>query len=595
MDIDSAGDGTCLDSELLHLPELSPLALKTNPQIAEDLFDQWLSLPETGRLVKSLINDTKAGTPLNAIGSSNSLNAAEGNTLPSVFPAASTPPLSPRSSSGSPRLSKQRSSPPLSSPLKLVTEPGREVIPQVALIAITYELETYNLWCDVICLQFYFKNGRPPPKEQEEHFFSRINDFFKHLDGLRMHEFKPLTKEICKLPTFFSAALFRKIDSNCTGIVTRDGFIKYWVEGNMLIMDTETQVFRILKRQNCNYLSQVDFKPILQELLATHPGLEFLKSTPEFQERYAETVVYRIFYYINRSANGRLTLRELKRGNLIAAMQHVDEEEDINKVLRYFSYEHFYVIYCKFWELDTDHDFLIDKGNLIRYSNHALTYRIVDRIFSQQLIFRFHCEYFLSELAVFYRFKCIDLDENGVLTSNEMQFFYEEQLHRMECMAQEPVIFEDILCQIVDMIAPEKEDNITLRDLKQCKLSGNVFNILFNLNKFVAFESRDPFLIRQEREDPSLTEWDRFAHTEYIRLSMEEDGEDASNGNAYKIDMMLPGRCPLVKKKDLCPGICSMELINCCCPLLRTCKKYACLLEYWKTELKKVLQRELLC
>jgi len=50
---------------------------------------------------------------------------------------------------------------------------------------------------------------------------------------------------------------------------------------------------------------------------------------------------------------------------------------------RYFSYEHFYVIYCKFWELDTDHDFLIDKENLVRYGNHALTYRIVDRIFSQ--------------------------------------------------------------------------------------------------------------------------------------------------------------------------------------------------------------------
>ena len=49
----------------------------------------------------------------------------------------------------------------------------------------------------------------------------------------------------------------------------------------------------------------------------------------------AETVIYRIFYYINRSGNGQLTLRELKRGNLIDAMQHADEEEDINKVLRY--------------------------------------------------------------------------------------------------------------------------------------------------------------------------------------------------------------------------------------------------------------------
>ena len=29
----------------------------------------------------------------------------------------------------------------------------------------------------------------------------------------------------------------------------------------------------------------------------------------------------------------------------------------------------------------------------------------------------------------------------------------------------------------------------------------------------------------QEREDPTLTEWDRFARTEYVRLAMEEEGE----------------------------------------------------------------------
>ena len=35
------------------------------------------------------------------------------------------------------------------------------------------------------------------------------------------------------------------------------------------------------------------------------------------------------------------------RGDLLAALRQLDEEEDVNKVLRYFSYEHFYVIYCK--------------------------------------------------------------------------------------------------------------------------------------------------------------------------------------------------------------------------------------------------------
>lgn len=47
------------------------------------------------------------------------------------------------------------------------------------------------------------------------------------------------------------------------------------------------------------------------------------------------------------------------------------------------------------------------------------------------------------------------------------------------------------------------------------------------------------FCCKQEREDPTLTEWDHFAHREYIRLSMEEDGEDASNGSPEGWDESL--------------------------------------------------------
>lgn len=43
----------------------------------------------------------------------------------------------------------------------------------------------------------------------------------------------------------------------------------------------------------------------------------------------------------------------------------------------------------------------------------------------------------------------------------------------------------------------------------------------------------------QERENPTLTEWDRFAHREYIRLSMEEDVEDISNGSGDVWDESL--------------------------------------------------------
>ena len=159
-------------------------------------------------------------------------------------------------------------------------------------------------------------------------------------------------------------------------------------------------------------------------------------------------MTYRIFYSANPTWNGKMSLRELRRSDLMQAMQHVDEEEDINKVLRYFSYEHFYVVYCKFWELDGDHDFLIDKEDLLRYGNHALTYRVVDRIFAEmprrfvsgvkgKMGYEDFVWFILSEedkangLALEYWFRCIDLDGNGELVPSEMEFFYEEQLQRM--------------------------------------------------------------------------------------------------------------------------------------------------------------------
>lgn len=52
-------------------------------------------------------------------------------------------------------------------------------------------------------------------------------------------------------------------------------------------------------------------------------------------------------------------------------IKRLEEETDINNVTEYFSYEHFYVIYCKFWELDKDHDLLVDKTDLRGHADHG--------------------------------------------------------------------------------------------------------------------------------------------------------------------------------------------------------------------------------
>lgn len=87
-------------------------------------------------------------------------------------------------------------------------------------------------------------------------------------------------------------------------------------------------------------------------------------------------MIARIYYCVNRSWSGRISLAELRRSNLLTVMKLLEDEDDINAITQYFSYEHFYVIYCKFWELDRDHDLFIDRHDLARHSDHGQSHEM---------------------------------------------------------------------------------------------------------------------------------------------------------------------------------------------------------------------------
>jgi serine/threonine-protein phosphatase 2A regulatory subunit B'' len=56
---------------------------------------------------------------------------------------------------------------------------------------------------------------------------------------------------------------------------------------------------------------------------------------------------------------------------------------------------------------------------------------------------------------------------------------------------QEPVLFEDVLCQLHDMLQPAREGCYTLADVRRTRpQSSLLFNTLFNLHKFMAYENR---------------------------------------------------------------------------------------------------------
>uniref|UniRef100_A0A8C5M8A8 Protein phosphatase 2 regulatory subunit B''alpha n=1 Tax=Leptobrachium leishanense TaxID=445787 RepID=A0A8C5M8A8_9ANUR len=405
--------------------------------------------------------------------------------------------------------------------------------------------------------RFYFPKGLPNAVSSHEDLISKIEAAFSSMEEEKadIYEMGKIAK-VCGCPLYWKAAMFNAAGGERTGVVSVHSFIAMWRKLLQNCHDDASKFINLLTKPGCSFLEQEDFIPLLQDIVDTHPGLTFLKEAPEFHSRYITTVIQRIFYTVNRSWSGRITLTELRRSNFLQTLALLEEEDDINQVTDYFSYEHFYVIYCKFWELDTDHDLYIDQKDLARYNDHASSNRIIERIFSGavtrgnavqregRMSYAEFVWFLLSEedkknpTSVEYWFRCMDVDGDGVLSMYELEFFYEEQCEKMETMGIEPLPFQDLLCQLLDLVKPEEEGRITLRDLKRCRMAHIFYDTCFNLEKYLDHEQRDPFAMQKDVdcESPEPSDWDRYAAEEYEILVAEESATEQLQEGSFEDD-----------------------------------------------------------
>ena len=92
-----------------------------------------------------------------------------------------------------------------------------------------------------------------------------------------------------------------------------------------------------------------------------------------------------MFYMANRKYDYKMTFREFKKSRILQSLLDIEAEPDINRNPDFFSYEDFYVIYIRFWELDNDHDFQLSREELSKYSGYTLSRKTIERIFSQSV------------------------------------------------------------------------------------------------------------------------------------------------------------------------------------------------------------------
>ena len=414
--------------------------------------------------------------------------------------------------------------------------------------------------------RFYFPVGKPVSNEIIRVQTEKLNAAFEKIGNTATRQQIGEIAKDClgfgrywRIPLFQKAALMAGLSADKLEVISKDAFVTMWKKMVSQCYDNASRFIWLLQssqtqpkpnvpnRQQPLYSLPQDFIPLMQDIVDNHPSLDFLRDAKEFHSRYIHTVIARIFYAINRSWSGRVAVAELRNSKFLDALQRLDDE-DVNRSMEFFSYEHFYVIYCKFWELDKDHDLLITRDELSTHNNHAISPRVIERIFSGavtkgkclkegKMSYNEFVWFLISEedkkhpTSIEYWFRCMDLDGDGYLTAFEMEYFYQEQHTRLMQMSIEPLALSDLICQLLDMVNPKIPGKITLGDLKNCRLSDVFFNTFINIYKYIDYEQKDPFsIVRDGDMEGPVTDWERFAAQEYMALVAEETSNDGGGG-----------------------------------------------------------------
>ncbi|KAJ3027167.1 UNVERIFIED_CONTAM: hypothetical protein HDU68_004316 [Siphonaria sp. JEL0065] len=298
-------------------------------------------------------------------------------------------------------------------------------------------------------------------------------------------------------------------------VVGWDGFESHVYQH--LNPDIEALVFDLLKPSSRDYIVASDFKIVVEDILQTHSAFEFLASSPAFQARFTETVIARLFYLYPRNGRDRMTLREFRLTGITQLFHKVESATNSlgTNIPSVFSYKDFYVIYCKFWELDRDRDMLLTIYDLELYGRRALSHAALARIiecygvnvrdgvvvegavarrataegstgvrclgYKEFIAFIISAEEKTSDSALDYWFRILDLDGDGVLSMLELETFWEHQHMRLP---EQYSVF-DFFSLILDLIRPSAT-SLTLKDLKRNRLASGLFlDLLLDSRKHV--------------------------------------------------------------------------------------------------------------
>ncbi|OEH75714.1 protein phosphatase [Cyclospora cayetanensis] len=414
--------------------------------------------------------------------------------------------------------------------------------------------------------------------------------------GLSLEVFRERVVEpLLGLGPFLAGPLFRRIDSEGIGLVTAEQLREFW-RGRFVLRSKDPSLqcdFPLsplptycspeshglpesshgagapaLRRGSLiNFMGALaikgpfiypeDLRPWIVEVAECAPDMAFLldPQSEEYLHKYVDSVIARIMFYVDEDSKGCLSMRDLRRSALVHVWCSLNPSMELSAVRKFFSYDHFYVFYCSFHELDEDEDFLLHRSDVSKYQDHSMSTLVEARLFSQAA-HRFSCEksqhwnfqdWILTlPKALRFWFDVFDLDGDGFLRDHELEAAYESQAERLRMREGKAQSYKEFICQVSDALglAPSSSGISCQEFLRSPAAAGFLVNCLLKAQVLRAFDEGEA-VINTVHGNPieravllNFTPFEIFAHAEYAAFTAQRFEESLELGDGREEGML---------------------------------------------------------